>query len=243
MVDTTHFYIFLFINLATIPTILVMLYQLAKKYRKYRDPQTGKADNVRFFVLLQIAFLFESIVYSLLYRLITLKDYEDNFESLNLSSMAISFMITTGISLLSYVYHKESWIYAGWFFYAGIILYGMFSGIIFRFFGWENTIIIGETITVNTNTFYLLNFFFTLVGQMAFVLFYIITGVKFKDNKIFGLGIFFLVPLISSLSSTNAILYAICYGFVAIYGIPYAMGKIRFFRQKPVQLVEAEVQA
>ncbi len=223
------------------PTLVIMLYQLSKKYRQSRDPVTGKADPIRLMMLLQIAFWFESIVYSTLFRLIMFEDPGNIFETLNIASVAISFMIITGVTLLSYVHHKESWMYAGWFFYAGILLYAIFTGVVFTFFGWENMVIIGETISANADTFYILQFGFMFVGEVAVDLFFFITGVKYKDDKIFGLGIFFLLPIISGASSSNIYVYVICYGFIAIYGIPFAMGKIKFFKQQPVQLVEAEV--
>ncbi len=243
MTDMMRFYTFLITNIATMPTLIIMLYQLTKKYRQSRDPGTGKADPIRLLMLLQIAFWFESIVYSTLFRLITFEEPGNIFESINIASLAISFMITTGVTLLSYVHHKESWMYAAWFFYGGLLLYGILTGVAFTFFGWENLIIIGEIIPGNMNTFYALQFGFMTVGEAAVDLFFFITGVKYKDDKIFGLGIFFLLPMISGATSSNIFIYVICYGFIAIYGIPFAMGKIKFFKQKPVQLVEAEVRA
>jgi hypothetical protein len=242
MNDPVDFYLSLIISIATCPTLIVMLFQLAKKYRASKDPTTGKADTVRFLVLLQIAFWFESIVYPILFNLLLLADTPNIFRSLNVSSLSIAFMICAGISLLSYVHHKESWVYAGWFFYIGIIFYSIFSGVVFEFFTYENRFMLGNLdYSGNADTFFALQFGFTLVGQTSMVIFYFITGTKYRDDKIFGLGVFFLMPVISGMMSSNYYVYAICYGFIAIYGIPYAMGKIKFFKQKPVQLVEAEV--
>ncbi|MEX2683420.1 MAG: hypothetical protein Q6373_017725 [Candidatus Sigynarchaeota archaeon] len=241
MNDPVRFYTILITNLATIPTLVVMLYQLAKKYRASKDPETGKADTVRLLVLLQIAFWFESVVYTILMNVLFLKETGNIFRSLNIASISIAFMITTGITLLAYVHHKESWIYAGWFFYAGIMLYSIFTGVVFTFFTFENRFMLGNLdYSGNADTFFALQFGFTLVGQVSVVLFYLITGWKYKDHKIFGLGVFFLMPVISGATSSNLFVYVVCYGFIAIYGIPYAMGKIRFFKPAPVQLVEME---
>ncbi len=221
MQDPIHFYSFLIINLAQMPTLLIMLAQLWGKYKGSADPGTGKRDPVRLLVLLQILFWFASIIPPTLYRLTTLEDPGSQFNTINPSSVAISCIIATGVMLLAYVHHKESWMYAAWFFYAGMIVYML--------------------LTNNGETFFMLQFGFAIVGEVAFDLFYFITAFKYRDDKIMGLAIFFLVPIISGSASSNVIVYVACYGFLAIYGIPYAMGKIKFFKQKPVQLVEAEV--
>nr|MDO8114307.1 hypothetical protein [Candidatus Sigynarchaeota archaeon] len=215
-----YYYAILITTLATMPTIIFMLFQLGKKYRDSLNPETGKRDPVRLLVLLQIVFWFSSILYPTVYRLVFLENPASMFNTLNPSSISIAFVVATGVTLLAFVHHKESWMYAAWFFYAGVILYMVF--------------------TMDSTTFYMLQFGFTLVGQVSFDLFYFITGIKYKDDKILGLAIFFFVPIISGASSSNPFIYIICYGFLAIYGIPYTMGKIKFFKQKPVQLVEAE---
>ncbi|MBN2154178.1 MAG: hypothetical protein JW839_22175 [Candidatus Lokiarchaeota archaeon] len=241
MEDPIRFYTSLITNIATLPTLVVMLYQLAKKYRASKDPETGKADTVRLLVLLQIAFWFESIMYPILNNIIFQHETRNIFQSLNVSSLSIAFMITTGITLLAYVHHKESWMFAGWFFYGGILLYSIFTGVVFTFFTFENRFMLGDLdYSGNADTFFALQFGFTLVGQTSVVLFFFLTGRKYKDDKIFGLALFFLMPVIAGMMASNLIVYVICYGFVAVYGIPYAMGKIRFFKPAPVKLVEVE---
>jgi hypothetical protein len=241
MDETLSFYITLITNFATFPALIIMLFQLGKKYRDSLDKETGKRDPVRLLVLLQIVFWFGSVVYPTIYRLVLLANPGSMFLSLNFSTLFLSFMVAAGVSLLAFVHHKESWIYAAWFFYGGIIIYSLFTGIQVTLFNWSFSIAIGESGNVNSSTFYALQFGFMLAGQMALDLFYFLTGAKYKDDKIFGLGIFFLLPIISGASSSNVYVYMVCYGILAVYGIPYVMGKIKFFKQKPVQLVEAEV--
>ncbi|NMC08630.1 MAG: hypothetical protein GYA24_25700 [Candidatus Lokiarchaeota archaeon] len=236
----TKYFIVLITNLATMPTLVIMLVQLFKKYRASVDPDTGKHDPVRLLVLLQILFWFTSVLYPTIYRLVELEDPGSMFTSLNLASLFVAFMIAAGVSLLSFVHHKESWMYAAWFFYLGIVIYSLFTGLEFTFFSWQFSLSPGMGNTAGT--FFVLQFIFVLVGQMALDIFYFITGKKYKDDKIFGLGIFFLMPIISGMASENPFVYMICYGFLAIYGIPYATGKIKFFKAKPaVPVIAAEV--
>jgi len=97
-------------------------------------------------------------------------------------------------------------------------------------------------LTENYETFFILQFGFILVGQTALDVFYFVTGIKYKDNKILGLAIFFFVPIIAGMVTTSPYymyIYMTCYLFLAIFGIPYAMGKVRFFKQKPIISVEA----
>jgi hypothetical protein len=240
MDETMSFYVTILTNFATFPTLFIMLFQLGKKYRDSLDKDTGKRDPVRLLVLLQIVFWFGSVLYPTIYRLVLLVNPGSMFVSLNFSTLFLAFMVASGVTLLAFVHHKESWMYAAWFFYGGIIVYSLFTGIQLTFLNWSLSVAIGEGGAVNTGTFYALQFGFMLAGQMVLVIFYFLTGKKYKDDKIFGLGIFFLLPVISGASSSNVFVYMVCYGILAVYGIPYVMGKIKFFKVKPVQVIQVE---
>lgn len=216
------FFLPLIANLATMPTLAFMIVQLALKYKRSLDPGTCKRDPVRLLVLLQICFWLLSIIPTTIYRLATGENPGSQFFTINISTIAISCMVACGVTLLAYVYHKGSWMYGGWFFYAGMVIYTLASG--------------------NETTFFVLQFAFMIVGQMAFVLFYFISGIKYKDDKLVGLGLFFLMPVISGMMASNYFVYVIVYGFLAVYGIPYATGKVRFFKRAPALDVEACVQ-
>lgn len=202
---------------ATLPILIYMSTLLGRKWNNSKNEE-GKRSPIRLLIFLQIFCWSLSGIFSFFLNII----YGEIswFYSVNPVSIALVSTIMMGITLIGYMYNNKMVMGSGWYFYGGILLYEL---------------------ATRTGTAMQLQFVVVMGGNILFLIVYFYQGIKFKDDKILGLAIFFVFPFFSWAQSRHIILYLILNIGIAVYGTIYATGKLKFFREYNKQKMVAEI--
>ncbi len=177
--------------------------------------EEGKRDWLPFLFFFQMFFYTSVIVYNCFTYYFFQERVLNTMLGFHYQSLATGLIACAGVSCLAYIYRKEAFYYAPWFFYIGMIIFYLFTG-------WNE-----------------LQFYFFLICAVIYVLSYYINGIIYKDNKLFGLGVFFTFPMIIILSN-NTYVASIMYLIIASYGVLYANNKIKYFKDK-IEIPQEEI--
>ncbi len=186
---------------------IVMLYKLLKKYLYIRD-QGGAKDKVRLFILLIFLNWFIGYILNLIH--IVLFNSRFSMAELNIYTVIIGLMVAISASLVLYTYGLDILYFTHWIFYIGFLLYNIFTG--------SFTLLIW--------------YLYLFVGIIVFIIFCVYNGIKLKENKLLGMGVFFILSFSLFPFQDNIFIFYLGFVAVSLYGLVYTMDKIIFFKDK-----------
>ncbi|MBD3188065.1 hypothetical protein GF325_14610, partial [Candidatus Bathyarchaeota archaeon] len=185
------------IHAFTLVPLLLTLGILFKRWWESVDGE-GKRDMVRFLIFFMILNWVLGTIWSFIRNIVTGNRTIPLEERIEVSHMFVAAIGATGISLIAYLYKRESLYFASWFFFLGGMIYYTLTG---------------STFVVR---------FFMYVVSFVYVGYFWYAGIKHRDDKLTGLALFFTTAFFASAGQLPIPADLTVRVIQAVYGLLYA---------------------